>query len=180
MYHHFEILDVKKLHWIWNPNRLSQDFSKLLWWMKGKKRVIRFHIVVESLSQVWLFCYPKTEEPARLLCLWDFPGKNTGVGCNFLLPGIFLTLQLNSSLLHWQENSFLPSHQGSPRFCAMLKKKKMLQILAMMRIPFTSQKTINNLNDICYLYLCEQSFSLMVECKKLMEKEMATHSSTLA
>ena len=23
--------------------------------------------------------------PARLLCPWDFPGKNTGVGCHFLL-----------------------------------------------------------------------------------------------
>jgi len=23
---------------------------------------------------------------SRLLCLWDFPGKNTGVGCHFLLP----------------------------------------------------------------------------------------------
>ena len=28
-------------------------------------------------------------EPARLLCPWDFPGKNTGVGCHFLLQGIF-------------------------------------------------------------------------------------------
>ena len=28
---------------------------------------------------------------ARLLCPWDFPGKNTGVGCHFLLQGIFLT-----------------------------------------------------------------------------------------
>ena len=27
----------------------------------------------------------------RLLCPWDFPGKNTGVGCHFLLQGIFLT-----------------------------------------------------------------------------------------
>ena len=26
-----------------------------------------------------------------LLCLWDFPGKNTGVGCHFLLQGIFPT-----------------------------------------------------------------------------------------
>ena len=25
--------------------------------------------------------------PARLLCPWDFPGKNTGVGCHFLLQG---------------------------------------------------------------------------------------------
>jgi len=25
--------------------------------------------------------------PARLLCLWDFPGKNTGVGGHFLTGG---------------------------------------------------------------------------------------------
>jgi len=24
-------------------------------------------------------------QPARLLCPWDFPGKNTGVDCHFLL-----------------------------------------------------------------------------------------------
>ena len=30
-------------------------------------------------------------EPARLLHPWDFPGKNTEVGCYFLLQGIFLT-----------------------------------------------------------------------------------------
>ena len=29
--------------------------------------------------------------PARLFCPWDFPGKNTGVGCHFLLQGIFST-----------------------------------------------------------------------------------------
>ena len=29
--------------------------------------------------------------PTRLLCQWDFPGKNTGVGCHFLLQGIILT-----------------------------------------------------------------------------------------
>ena len=30
-------------------------------------------------------------QPTRLLCPWNFPGKNTGVGCYFLLQGIFLT-----------------------------------------------------------------------------------------
>ena len=25
------------------------------------------------------------EDPTRLLCSWDFPGKNPGVGCYFLL-----------------------------------------------------------------------------------------------
>ena len=29
-------------------------------------------------------------EPTGLLCPWDFPGKNTGVGCQALLQGIFL------------------------------------------------------------------------------------------
>ena len=29
--------------------------------------------------------------PTRLLCPWDFPGKNTEVGCHSLLQGIFLT-----------------------------------------------------------------------------------------
>ena len=33
--------------------------------------------------------------PTRLLRLWDFPGKSTGVGCNFLLQDIFPTQGLN-------------------------------------------------------------------------------------
>ena len=36
---------------------------------------------------------------AWLLCLCGFPGKNTGVGCHFLLQGIFPTQGLNLSLL---------------------------------------------------------------------------------
>ena len=28
-------------------------------------------------------------EPTRLLCLWDRPGKNSGVSCHFPLQGIF-------------------------------------------------------------------------------------------
>ena len=53
-------------------------------------------------------------EPTRLLCPWDIPGKNTGGGCHFLLQGIFLTQGLNSYLLHWQTDSLLLSHLGSP------------------------------------------------------------------
>ena len=33
--------------------------------------------------------------PARLLCPWNSPGKNTGVGSHFLLQGAFLTWGLN-------------------------------------------------------------------------------------
>ena len=33
-------------------------------------------------------------------CPWDSPGKNTGVGCHFLLQGIFLTQGSNLHFLH--------------------------------------------------------------------------------
>ena len=33
--------------------------------------------------------WPCGLKPARLLCPWDFLGKNAGVGCHFLLQGIF-------------------------------------------------------------------------------------------
>ena len=36
--------------------------------------------------------------PARLHCTWDFPGKNTAVGCHALLQGIFLTRGSNPHL----------------------------------------------------------------------------------
>ena len=57
---------------------------------------------------------------AKLLCPWDFPGKNTGVGCHFLLQGSFLTRGLNPHPLHWQGDSLPLSHQGSPFFPIVL------------------------------------------------------------
>ena len=42
-----------------------------------------------SLCHVILFATLWTVAP-RLLCLWSFPGKNTGVGCHFLLHNVKL------------------------------------------------------------------------------------------
>ena len=42
---------------------------------------------------------PHGLQPTRLLCPWDFPGKNTGVGFCALLQGLFLTQGLNPHLL---------------------------------------------------------------------------------
>ena len=44
----------------------------------------------------------------------DFPDKNTGVGCHFLLQRLFLIQRLNLPLLHWHVGSLPLSHQGSP------------------------------------------------------------------
>ena len=59
--------------------------------------------VCEVASLVLTLCDMWTV-PARLLCLWDSAGKNTGGGCHALLQGIFLTQGLNLCLLcllHW-------------------------------------------------------------------------------
>ena len=51
-------------------------------------------------------------KPARPFCLWNFPGKNTGVGCHFLLQRIFLTQGLNPNL-SWLGDSLPLNHLGS-------------------------------------------------------------------
>ena len=70
---------------------------------------------VRALSHVQLFLTPWTVA-YRLLCPWDSLGKNTGVGCHFLLQGIFPIQGSNPHLLY-----LLPcgrilcrlSHQGN-------------------------------------------------------------------
>ena len=60
---------------------------------------------------------PHGLQPARLLCSWNSPGKNTRVGCHALLQGIFPTQGSNLHLfcsLHWQTDSIPLSHQRSP------------------------------------------------------------------
>ena len=51
--------------------------------------------------------WPHGLSPTRLLCPWNFPGKNTGMSCHFLHQGIFLTQGLKRPfcLLYWQAGS---------------------------------------------------------------------------
>ena len=60
---------------------------------------------------------PLRLQPARLLCTWDSPDKNTGVGCHFLLQGIFPKQGSNPCLfclLHCQAGSLLLAPSGKP------------------------------------------------------------------
>ena len=58
---------------------------------------------------------PQGLQPARLLCPWDSPGKNTGEGCHSLLQGIFPTQGSNPHLLPWQAGRLPLNLLGSPR-----------------------------------------------------------------
>ena len=58
---------------------------------------------------------PHGLQPPRLLLPWDLPGKSTGVGCHFLLQGIFPTQGLNLDLLHCRQSLYHLGHLESPR-----------------------------------------------------------------
>ena len=60
----------------------------------------------------------------RLLCPWNSPGKNTGVGCYFFLQGLLLTQGSNLCRLHWHADSLPLSHLGSPLIFNRKRKEK--------------------------------------------------------
>ena len=84
-----------------NSRRDSRARQKYWQTLRSKERllaVFSHQVVSYSSATPWIV-------PPRLLRPWDFPHKNTGVGCHFLLQGIFPTQELNPSLLHWQAES---------------------------------------------------------------------------
>ena len=91
----------------------SRRFSLLKDWT-------RVSCIVSRFFTIWTTCYLTFSEckvvsvvsdsatiwttARQLLCPWDSPGRNTGVGCHFLLQGIFPIQGLNPRLLcllHW-------------------------------------------------------------------------------
>ena len=80
--------------------RLSS--SKCIWISKSV-------VVIQLFNHVQLMC-----DPTRLFCPQDFPGKNSGVGCCFLLQGMFLIQGLKLHLLQWQVDSLPLSPPGKP------------------------------------------------------------------
>ena len=84
------------------------DTTEWLTWIELRKD----QCVHTQLSDSW---WHPGLQPASLLCLWNFPGKNMRVDYHFLLQGIFLTQGSNPSLLcllHWQADSLAVSHLG--------------------------------------------------------------------
>ena len=61
---------------------------------------------VKSLSRARLFATPSIVACTKLLHPWDFQGKSTGVGCHFLLQGIFPTQGLNPGLSHCRQTLY--------------------------------------------------------------------------
>ena len=64
-----------------------------------QKKYIIFIVVVVVAQSYLTLCDPMDCSPTRLFCPWNSPGRNTGVGCHFLLQEIFPEQGLNLHLL---------------------------------------------------------------------------------
>ena len=120
------------------------------------------------LSHVWL--WPQGLQPTRLLCPWDFPGKNTETGCHFLLQGIFPTLGLNPHLLHLLHASrqvlYQLSNQGHP-IQSIVNALKFLCALSSLLLPHSPE--IIDLCIISMILFGGHNFSL--NCSILSREE---------
>ena len=77
---------------------------------KGSTLSTRLTLCVRvSHSVVFDSMRPHGLQPARLLCPWNSPGNNTGVGSHSLLQGS------NPGLLHYRQILDCRSHQGSSK-----------------------------------------------------------------
>ena len=99
--------------------RNDQHFNTLLQYIQTLNHYI-IHLKLTARCACMLSCsvvsdslQPHGLYPARLLCPWDFLGKNTGMDCHFLPQRILLTQGWNLCflhLLHWQAYSLPLSH----------------------------------------------------------------------
>ena len=70
-----------------------------------------WEILGESVSCSVMSDSLQTHGPARLLCLWNSPGKNTGMGHHSLFQGIFPTQGSSPGLLHCKQILYCLSYQ---------------------------------------------------------------------
>ena len=73
---------------------------------------------------------PHGLQPTSLLCPWDFPGKNTGMGCHFLLQGIFPIQGSNPGLLYCRQILSPSELQEKPKLSKLKKTTKLIYVAA--------------------------------------------------
>ena len=80
--------------------RTESDTTEVTWWQQQQlvsfyKTILCCYICCLVSKSCLTLSGPHGLQPTRLHCPWDFPGKNTGVGCHFFLQGIFPTQRSN-------------------------------------------------------------------------------------
>ena len=110
----------KQTYKVWKRNPIAQMYRYLCkepTIMKSQVNMTQPKETMCSEAQWCLTLQPHGPQPSRLLCPWDSPGENNGVGCHFLFQGIFSIQWSNPCffcLLHWQVDSSSLMPPGKP------------------------------------------------------------------
>ena len=86
--------DILECEVKWGTGLMSKIKTKISKWELLKLKsfcTAKVKVKVKSLSLARFFTAPWTVACTKRLRPWDFPGKSTGVGCHFLLQGLFPT-----------------------------------------------------------------------------------------
>ena len=108
---HFTIIQI-----IWFLSLCSCDIIgyDMIDWLRIDQ-IQRVTVCACACQVMSKFLWPHRLQPSRLLCPWDFSGKNPGVGCHAFLQEIFPTQGWNLHLLHQQVDSLPTEPLGSPK-----------------------------------------------------------------
>ena len=85
---------------------------------------IHIYIYIMCVQSQLSLCSPVDYGPSRLVCPWNFPGKNIGTGCHFLLQGIFLTQESNPHLLSLLLRFFTTNTTWETYICMYTHRRK--------------------------------------------------------
>ena len=105
----------REFHGVYTP--WGHKESDKIWWLINNTEASPFvrdnnsiytTVCMFSGSYVSNSCSPVAP---KILSLWNFSGKNTEMGCHFLLQGIFLTQELNPCLLHCRQILYPLGHR---------------------------------------------------------------------
>ena len=87
----FNILSLLKLDWSANCKQWLNRVKNqgLTSWLPLNLNIL---INACSTAHLCLTVQPHGLQPTKLLCPWDYPSKNTGIGCHILLQGILINV----------------------------------------------------------------------------------------
>ena len=111
-------------------------------------------LTCESVSCSVMFdpLQPQRLQPTRLFCPWNFPGKNTGVGCHSFLQGIFPTQELKLHLSHCRQILYHLGHHLAEHFrliCAVFLFNRCFNFLSSILLyKYEKKKLILLMMDI--------------------------------
>ena len=127
---------------------VGENKFMMTYWIKIFSECIGDSNLKFSKAQLCAMCSapqscPTLFQPTRVLCPWNFSGKNSEVSCHFLLQGVFLSQRLNLYLLHflhWLVDSVQLCHLGSPHATLDLVQKAEKWFLSPGHLPYPARE----------------------------------------